>query len=158
MIIQLKIIKFIKFISKYNALKRRNFINNVFISSLGLGSMGSINPYKYFSAFPYKLSLAQFSLARYTSQKGYDVYSFAETAHNLGFQGLEYMSVLYKGGFFQPNSSFGLAEVKKVARESLKRSDNYGLKNLLIMIDGEGNLANKDRNYNDNSVENHKIY
>ena len=100
--------------------------------------MGSINPYKYFSAFPYKLSLAQFSLARYTSQEGYDVYSFAETAHKLGFQGLEYMSVLYKGGFFQPNSSFGLAEAKKVAKESLKRSNDYGLKNLDVQVNGPG--------------------
>jgi len=118
--------------------------------------MGSINPYKYFSAFPYKLSLAQFSLARYISQSGYDVYSFAETAHELGFQGLEYLSVAYKGGFFQPNSNFGLADAKKVAKESLKRSNDFGLKNLLIMVDGEGNLANIDRKYNDNSVENHK--
>ena len=145
-----------KFTSKYNSLKRRKFVNNVLISSLGLGSMSSIIPYNNPIVFPYKLSLAQFSLARYTSQEGYDLYSFAETAHKLGFQGLEYMSVLYKGGFFQPNGSFGLAEAKKVAKESLKRSNDYGLKNLLIMVDGEGNLANKDRKYNDNSVENHK--
>ena len=48
------------------------------------------------------------------------MFILCKTAHKLGFQGLEYMSVLYKGGFFQPNSKFGLAEAKKVAKESLK--------------------------------------
>ena len=44
--------------------------------------------------------------------------------------------------------SFGLLDRKKMAKESKMRSDDLGLENLLIMVDGEGNLANKDQKYN----------
>ena len=90
------------------------------------------------------------------SNKDFNPYNFAKISYDLGFEGLEYLAIMYKGGFFDSDSKFGLKEAKKMAQESKMRSDDLGLKNLLIMVDGEGNLANKDKNFNSNSVSNHK--
>ena len=146
----------------YAIMKRRKFMHNICLGSLALGSLNLTrhNNFNY-SNFPYKLSLAQFSFYKYMISGNYDPFSFAETAYKMGFEGLEYLAFAYKADFFKSNktkSNFGLKEIKKIAFESKKKSDEYGLKNLLIMIDGEGNLANKDRKFNDQSVENHKIW
>ena len=138
-------------------MKRRKFINNILISSLGLSSLGFSKSYLNSINFPYKLSLAQFSLYPLMMlNKDFDPYSFAKVSYDLGFEGLEYLAAMYKGGFFDSDNKFGLKEAKKMAQESKMRSDDLGLKNLLIMVDGEGNLANKDKNFNSNSVSNHK--
>ena len=143
--------------SKFNTLKRRKFINNIFISSLGLSSIGLTNPWLNSTDFPYKLSLAQFSLyPLMMTDKNFDPYNFANISYDLGFKGLEYLAVMYKGGFYGADKKFGLEEAKKMAKESKMRSDDLGLENLLIMVDGEGNLSNKDQKYNNISVSNHK--
>ena len=90
------------------------------------------------------------------SNKDFDPYNFAKVSYDLGFEGLEYLAIMYKGGFYNSDNKFGLKEAKKMAQESKMRSDDLGLKNLLIMVDGEGNLANKDKNFNSMSVSNHK--
>tara|TARA_B100000575_G_scaffold83496_1_gene65729 strand:- start:6487 stop:7563 length:1077 start_codon:yes stop_codon:yes gene_type:complete len=138
--------------------KRRKFINNLILSSAGLASLKLTKPnLSVRFDFPYKLSLAQFSLyPLMMSDKDFDPFNFAKLSYDLGFEGLEYLAVMYKGGFFDADIKFGLKEAKKMAQESKRRSDDLGLKNLLIMVDGEGNLANKSNASNSISISNHK--
>ena len=81
-------------------MKRRKFINNIFISSLGLSSISLTNPFLKSSDFPYKLSLAQFSLFRLEISGKLDPMNFAKISNELGFQGLEYLQGSYAGGLF----------------------------------------------------------
>jgi len=102
----------------------------------------------------FKLSLAQWSLSKPILAGEMDPMNFAEKANEMGFEGIEYVSQLYtpileKGG--SPEVAM------KNLLDSLKaKSERYNVKNILIMVDGEGDLATpneKDRNL---AVENHK--
>lgn len=102
----------------------------------------------------FKLSLAQWSLSKPILEGEMDPMDFAEKASEMGFEGIEYVSQLYtpileKGG--SPEVAM------KNLLDSLKaRSEKYNVKNVLIMVDEEGDIATpneKDRNL---AVENHK--
>ncbi|MGB5323110.1 sugar phosphate isomerase/epimerase family protein, partial [Lutimonas sp.] len=79
---------------------------------------------------------------------------FAQKASELGFEGIEYVSQLYRNELEKEADP-------KVAMETLlkslkEKSDTYKVKNLLIMVDGEGNLATVDDKERAQTVENHK--
>ena len=59
----------------------------------------------FFVSFPYKLSLAQWSFNRYIFSGNYNPYSFAKSAYELGFEGLEYLAVAYKNDLFNSSLS-----------------------------------------------------
>lgn len=97
----------------------------------------------------FKLSLAQWSLHRTFNDDGVSPFKFAEIAKNNGFEGLEYVNHLYA----KQIDSLGFDKVI----DTLKTlSDTHGMKNLIIMIDGEGDLADPDEAVRDKAVENHK--
>lgn len=97
----------------------------------------------------FKISLAQWSLNKKIRGGEMDPFDFAKEAKNLGFDAIEYVSGLYRT---QVND-IGIDEVvKKLKAESEK----HGVKNLLIMIDGEGNLATSDENELNDALEKHK--
>ncbi len=97
----------------------------------------------------FKISLAQWSLHKKFRSGDVSPFDFAKEAHNLGFEAIEYVSGLYK----KEVEELGIDEVvKKLKAESEK----HGVKNLLIMIDGEGNLASNDENHLNTALENHK--
>lgn len=99
----------------------------------------------------FKLSLAQWSLNQEIRFNGMDPFDFARIADSMGFEGLEYVSQLYKPFYENPeNGVDGL--VKRLKEESEK----YDIANLLIMVDGEGDLADPDDTKRDLAVENHK--
>ena len=134
---------------KINKMKRRNFLKNSLIGITGL-PLVSANGFNFFKEnseeFFFKLSLAQFSLFSPIMNKQIDPYDFAKIASDEGFKGLEYMSAIYKGGlmsFGNQKKSFGLKEAKEFAKKSKAKSDEFGLENLLIMVDGEGDLSNE---------------
>ena len=89
----------------------------------------------------FKISLAQWSLHKKIRSGDMSPFDFAKEAHTLGFEAIEYVSGLYN----KEVDSLGMDEVvKKLKAESEK----HGVKNLLIMVDGEGNLAsNKQRSF-----------
>tara|TARA_B100000989_G_scaffold25361_1_gene16383 strand:+ start:4123 stop:5124 length:1002 start_codon:yes stop_codon:yes gene_type:complete len=130
-------------------LKRRKFINNVIISSIGLGSMGSINPYNYSYKFPYKLSLAQFSLFRLEMSRKVDPMDFAKISSELGFEGLEYLQMSYTGGLLREKKKTSLNGMKKLAKDLNTRSKDYNQKNVLIMIDVAPDLGSYVDDYDD---------
>ncbi|MEH6679720.1 MAG: sugar phosphate isomerase/epimerase family protein [Sediminicola sp.] len=100
----------------------------------------------------FELSLAQWSLHKMILDDGVDPYSFAEKAKGWGFDGLEYVSQLYKDlekADYSPESM--AAFVEKCNAESKK----HGLKNVLIMVDRQGDLATSNASDRKKAVENH---
>ena len=101
----------------------------------------------------FKLSLAQWSIHRMIFDKGVDPYSFAEKAKNWGFTGLEYVSQLYNKELEPANYSEEAmaAFIEKCNTEAKK----HGLTNVLIMVDGQGDLATSDPAARKAAAENH---
>ncbi|MCF7569015.1 sugar phosphate isomerase/epimerase [Sabulilitoribacter arenilitoris] len=97
----------------------------------------------------FKISLAQWSLNKKIRSGEMNPFDFAKEAKGLGFEAIEYVSGLYK----KEVNEVGIDEVV----EKLKsESEKHGVKNLLIMIDGEGNLATSDENELKSALEKHK--
>ncbi|MCF6351429.1 MAG: sugar phosphate isomerase/epimerase [Cyclobacteriaceae bacterium] len=102
----------------------------------------------------FKISLAQWSLHIAFNNKELDPFDFAQKASELGFEAIEYVSFIY-----QPYLAIG--NNPEAAMQSLldtlkAKSETYGVKNVLIMVDREGPLATSDENERNQSVENHK--
>ncbi|MHC4157076.1 MAG: sugar phosphate isomerase/epimerase family protein, partial [Planctomycetota bacterium] len=74
-----------------------------------------------------------------------DNLDFAKEAKNLGIKAVEYVNVFFKD---KANDSKYLAEMKKRAKDN-------GVKSLLIMCDGEGNLGDPDAKRRTQAIENH---
>ncbi|HFA47745.1 MAG TPA: twin-arginine translocation signal domain-containing protein [Bacteroidetes bacterium] len=94
----------------------------------------------------FNISLAQWSLHRALFDKKMDNLDFAATARNkYGIGAVEYVSQ-----FFADK-----AEEKAYLAEMNKRAADNGVKNVLIMIDREGHLAESDDKERNQAVENH---
>ncbi len=102
----------------------------------------------------FKLSLAQWSLNRPIFAGELDPMDFAQRANELGFEGLEYVTSFYGQRI---NSAEDPEVEMQIVLDSLKaKSEEYNMKNLLLMIDGEGDLATMDEAERNQAVENHK--
>lgn len=101
----------------------------------------------------FELSLAQWSINQMIRKEGVDPYTFAEKAKAWGFTGLEYVSGLYYPELEAAN--FSETAMKNFVDKSNSEAQKHGLKNLLIMIDGQGDLAAADQKERDAAVENH---
>ncbi|MGM1056718.1 MAG: sugar phosphate isomerase/epimerase family protein [Bacteroidota bacterium] len=97
----------------------------------------------------FEISLAQWSLSKPIIEGEMDPMDFAQKAQEMGFSGIEYVSGLYNAEV----EKTGLATVLKTLKA---RSERYNVENVLIMIDGEGDLAISDEAERNNAVENHK--
>ena len=100
---------------------------------------------------PFKISLAQWSHNKaFFGRKGFekkDPLKFAEIAKNdYGIDAIEYVNQFYRD---KKKDDAYLKDLKKVA-------DDAGVKSILIMCDGEGNLGNPDEKGRVTAVENHK--
>lgn len=104
--------------------------------------------------FSYQFSLAQWSLHKDLFDQKKDPMNFAQDAKDLGFSGLEYVSQLYVGDKVDyPMKEKGL---EAILAELKRRSDSLNMKNLLIMIDHEGDLSFSDEQQTQEAIENHK--
>lgn len=97
----------------------------------------------------FKLSLAQWSLHKYVLEEKKSPFDFALQAKEMGFKGLEYVNHLYT------------KEIEKLGFDAVIDSLNvlskkHGMRNVLIMIDGQGDLADPDQIVRNKAVENHK--
>ena len=127
-------------------MKRRAFLTKtlqtgVALSVLNLSAFNSGNDKKLF----FKLSLAQWSLHRALRNGDMDNLDFAAKAKQFGFEGLEYVNQFFKSH----------AKDMKYLNEMNRRAQDNGLKNVLIMIDGEGQMADADTKARLKAVENH---
>ncbi len=102
----------------------------------------------------FKLSLAEWSLNKPIFAGELDPMDFAEKANEYGFEGLEYVTTFYAQRI--KDAKDPKAEMKAVLDTLKMKSDKYGVKNLLLMVDSEGDLAANDSVARNEAVENHK--
>jgi sugar phosphate isomerase/epimerase len=96
----------------------------------------------------FKISLAQWSLHKmlFDKEKKMDNLDFPAKAKNdFGIEAVEYVNQFFKD---KAKDNAYLTELKK-------RADDVGVTNVLIMIDGEGNLGDTDAKARMKAVENH---
>jgi sugar phosphate isomerase/epimerase len=94
----------------------------------------------------FKISLAEWSLHKALFAKEFENLDFPVKAKNeFGISGVEYVNQFFKDK----------AKDEKYLAELKKRCDDNGVTSVLIMIDGEGELAELDSKKRAKSVENH---
>jgi len=124
-------------------MKRRDFNHIVALGTLGLAFS---NP----QITSKKISLAQWSLHRAIKiNQTLSPFDFSLKAREMGFDAVEYVSSLYW-------NELKTKPIKKVTKTLFNNSKDHGIKNLLIMVDGEGDLASNNKNKRQKSVDNHK--
>lgn len=102
----------------------------------------------------FKISLAQWSIHKKIIDEGMNPYDFAKTAKSWGFDGLEYVSQLYSRELAKYDN---VEEAMKNLVCRLKQeSEAANIQNLIIMVDGEGDLASLDESERNESVKRHK--
>lgn len=147
-------------------MKRRRFVRNTAAAGLGLSVVGIYsckNAKKeetketesaMESAEPFfKLSLAQWSVHRLIWNGDLDPYEFASKAKEWGFSGLEYVSQLYDKELKESN--YSAEAMAAFVDRSNSEAEKHGLENVLIMIDGQGDLATSEATERKKAVENH---
>ncbi len=92
-----------------------------------------------------KISLAQWSFHRALKEKKMDNLDFAAKAASMGFEGIEYVNQFFK------DRAKDTAYLQKMT----EKANTAGVKQLLIMIDGEGYLADLNDAKRDTAVKNH---
>ncbi len=94
----------------------------------------------------FKISLAQWSLHRALNDGKLDNLDFAaKTRNDFGIDAVEYVN-----GFFKDK-----AEDEKYLQQMKKRAADVGVRNLLIMIDGEGRLGDPEQTTRTQAVHKH---
>lgn len=126
-------------------MNRRNFVVKSGLAVAGLaavpGLLASCN-----SGPRFKISLAEWSLHRALGDKMLDNLEFPVKAkRDFGITAVEYVSSFFKDYVQDPKY---LAELKRT-------SDYHGVTNVLIMVDGEGNLGEATEEGRLKTVENH---
>lgn len=130
-----------------NHFSRRDFIST---ASVGLAAGWAIPKAQLFAqaekSKPFKISLAQWSLHKSLQQKKLDNLDFAKvTKEKFGIEAVEYVNQFFKD---KAKDATYLAEMKK-------RTNDLGVTNVLIMVDGEGALGDMDEQKRTKAVENH---
>lgn len=141
-------------------MKRRNFISKsaksilILLAFVIFSCNTSKTKEKETSLF-FKISLAQWSLHKaILNDKSLDPLDFAKKASELGFEGIEYVNQLYSDELAKyDDPKIGMENLLKTLKAN---SEKYHVENVLIMVDGEGNLASLDVTERDQAVENHK--
>ncbi len=149
-------------------MKRRNFVKNTTTAGIGLSVLGiygckeakkdeskenEMESVMETAAPFFKLSLAQWSVHRMIRNGELDPYSFAAKAKEWGFSGLEYVSQLYNKELEAAN--YSAEAMAAFVEKSNAEAEKHGLTNVLIMIDGQGDLATSDAATRKSAAENH---
>ncbi|MDB3901059.1 sugar phosphate isomerase/epimerase [Flavobacteriaceae bacterium] len=122
-------------------MKRRDFNQLIVLGTLGLAYSSP--------TYNKKISLAQWSLHRTIKiKKELSPNDFSIKAREMGFDAVEYVSSLYW-------NELKSRSIAKITRELVSKSNDNDIKNLLIMVDGEGDLAAKNNSKREKAIENH---
>ena len=145
-------------------MERRKFIQNSLSLGLGATALGTLSANTLglqflesnLSASPFfKLSLAQWSLHNAIQKGELNPYDFAAKAKELDFEGIEYVNQLYKDVTEAKDKNSAL---KQFIAQSNEQAKLQGIENVLIMIDGEGDLAVPSVSERNKAIENHKTW
>lgn len=125
--------------------RRSFFASSAAVAAAGVaGSVASASIFR--TAARFEISLAEWSLHKMLFDKKLDHLDFAMTAKKeFGIEAVEYVNQFFKD---KAQDTAYLAELSK-------RATDLGVKQLLIMIDGEGNLGDADSKERKKAVENH---
>ena len=122
-------------------MERRNFNQLFALGTLGLAYSSP--------TYNKKISLAQWSLHRTIKiKKELSPNDFSIKAREMGFDAVEYVSSLYW-------NELKSRSIAKITRELVSKSNDNDIKNLLIMVDGKGDLAAKNNSKREKAIENH---
>jgi sugar phosphate isomerase/epimerase len=125
---------------------RRNFLASTSCAIIGATCVARASWAQTEQATPFRISLAQWSLHKPLFAKEMDNLDFAQVAkEKFGIDGVEYVNQFFKD---KAKDETYLAEMKK-------RTSDFGVTNVLIMIDGEGPLGSSDNAKRTQAVENH---
>ena len=102
----------------------------------------------------FKISLAQWSLNEAIRSGEMDPLDFAEKAHEMGFEGIEYVSQLYTP--LMETYKNDQVALDSILPKMKAKSEEFEVKNVLIMVDSEGNLAAASESERNQAVEDHK--
>jgi sugar phosphate isomerase/epimerase len=103
----------------------------------------------------FDLSLAQWSLHKTIRSGTMSPYDFAKVASEFGFKGLEYVNGLYPDVMNSENKTTALQAFVEKNKALAKQ---YNVKNVLIMIDDEGDLSSSEEQERMSAIENHKLW
>jgi len=129
-------------------MQRRDFIKGMTLTVGGMGvmGMGRIGALAGSHSPLFNISLAEWSFHRALFAGEMDHLDFAPTAKRMfGIEGAEYVNQFFKDK----------ARDREYLREMKKRAEGEGVRSLLIMCDGEGNLGDPDTKKRTEAVENH---
>lgn len=132
-----------------NTLDRRRFIGLAGVSAAGclLAGCQGLNSLGFGKKPLFKISLGEYSLHRALAKGELDHLDFARvTQETYGIDAVEYWSNPFAGKATQAGY---LAQLNQ-------RAADVGVKNLLILVDGEGALGDTDTQRRSQAVENHK--
>ena len=103
----------------------------------------------------FKLSLAQWSFHKSIKYNNLSPYEFARLANELGFEGLEYVNTLYLD---VTKSDDKTTAINAFIEKNNSLAAKYKMKNVLIMVDEEGDLSTSNKNERLEAIENHKLW
>ena len=121
-------------------MNRRIFSGLLSSSLFGLASLDVLK-LNNINAKKYKISLAQWSINVYISKADISPIDFAKKARELEIDAIEHVNTLYSvnSDYLSKNS------MKTLIKDLNSRADDNGVKNLLIMISQEGELASNNK-------------
>lgn len=127
-------------------MKRRVFIARSVLVSLGTAGLACARMTQSTGSRRFEISLAEWSLHRTLRAGQLDHLDFAVAARrDFGLTAVEYVNTFFKDK----------ARDTSYLRELQRRADGAGVRSLLIMCDGEGNLGDVDAGMRAQAVENH---
>ncbi|GAA4439493.1 sugar phosphate isomerase/epimerase family protein [Bremerella cremea] len=127
-------------------LGRRQFLQSMAAAGASLSLGSSLLAAESEKKAPFKISLAQWSLHRTIRSGKLDNLDFAKTAkEQCGIEAIEYVNQFFKDK----------AKDEKYLAEMNMRANDLGVKQVLIMVDGEGALGDADEAKRKKAVENH---
>ena len=133
-------------------MKRRNFLSVTLTAGIASSVFPSTNFVKFNSIENLKISLAQWSLNKSIKNGKLPILDFAKKARSFGIEGIEFVSGLYT----RDTDILDRMSMNSLAKELIKRSDDYGIDNVLFMIDNQGDLASSNKNERFQAIDNHK--
>lgn len=129
---------------------RRDFIKQLCIATGGLSLASVLPSFPMFAEemgkFNFNISLAQWSLHKALFSKKISALDFPVVAKKeYGIEAVEYVNQFFKDK----------AKDQEFLKQLKQRCEDNGVKSLLIMIDGEGDLADSDPVKRNQAIENH---
>lgn len=125
---------------------RRNFIRTTAAAAVGGLLLSPALANAMAKGGKYKISLAEWSFHKALFAGEMTNLDFPRVTRELGMEGVEYVNQFFKD---KAKDQKYLAELKKITKDE-------GVRNVLIMCDGEGMVGHPEKSEREKTVENHK--